>query len=253
MQLWDISKPPMLICAQAFVLEVFCKTDALGHRRIQVSAAARFAQNRSRDCLVLCVLLLDLWSHTVSMVINYHRPGPLWGPGVSLPRTFSPPCEHCSSQVLKDKALLCSPTADGTISSVRASVTLLFFFFPFALVLSLLVLPRLRNSVDHTLGICLSLLENKLTSDFWKVGLVSPCRSMIDTPSAYVLIRLRWVGWPICLYYSAGPIIQNKPRLHICVYWNYFHKDIYNNTDTCCINLENNSWIFAAWQSHISN
>lgn len=77
MQLWDISKPPMLICAQAFVLEVFCKTDALGHRRIQVSAAARFAQNRSRDCLVLCVLLLDLWSHTVSMVINYHRPGPL--------------------------------------------------------------------------------------------------------------------------------------------------------------------------------
>lgn len=61
-----------------------------------------------------------------------------------------PSSEQASSQVLRDKALLCSPSEDGMISWLRASVLM---FFSFALV----VLP-VYVILSITLGICFFLL-----------------------------------------------------------------------------------------------
>lgn len=96
-----------------------------------------------------------LWSHTVALVINYHGSRPAyrlcW---MCFCCGGSPPSEQYFSQVLRDKALLCSPSGDGTISSLRASVPL-FFLCSCSCSLGL---AHLRNSVDHTLGIWFSLL-----------------------------------------------------------------------------------------------
>lgn len=53
-----------------------------------------------------------------------------------------PSSEQASSQVLRDKALLCSPSGDGMISWLRASVLMFFFLCSCGL-------ACLRNSVDH--------------------------------------------------------------------------------------------------------
>lgn len=63
----------------------------------------------------------SFWFHSVSAGINYQESRPvsrLWC-GVPIPKR-----EQCSSQVLQDKALLCSQAGDGTISSLCTSAAL---------------------------------------------------------------------------------------------------------------------------------
>lgn len=132
-------------------------------QRTQVSAAATFVLYCTWIFLLCCCCS---GSRAVSMVIKLPSVLTL----MCSCRGRIPPSEQCSSQVLRDKALLCSPSGDGTISSPPASVPP--FFFPFALVLAPLALPVyviLLITLWEFAFLC-CLLEHQLTSDFWLCG-----------------------------------------------------------------------------------
>lgn len=103
----------------------------------------------SSCCCLICVPLYCIYGNKLQSSRTSAR---LWSCLCS--GRIPPWVSSAPLNVLEDKALLCSPSGDGTISSVRASV-LLFFLCSCSQSPGL---ARLRNSVDHTLGICFSLL-----------------------------------------------------------------------------------------------
>lgn len=115
-----------------------------------------------------------------------------------------------SAQVLKDKALLYSLSGDGTISSLCASVPL---FFPCSCSRSL-GLARLRNSVDHTLGICFF-----FSAVCWKISLhltwqFSWCHDSVPSwthPEFMSSLGSNELDGPFVLF---CPIIKNKKSVH---------------------------------------
>lgn len=86
---------------------------------------------------------------------------------------------------------------------------------------SALGLARLRNSVDHTLGVCFG---NTLTCDFWQFVWYHDSAPWWWThPELMCLLDSNEVDdpfVPIVLhrFWTAGPIIQNKQGLQCCSY-----------------------------------
>lgn len=154
MQHWDLSKPLETAAAGSpSCFWSFYITEVEKHtQECRYLLRHDWTKNRTRFVLLHVLPAVVV----VSMVINYQT-------RVCSCSGRIPPSEQFSSLVLADKALLlCSPSGDGTISCLRAS-ELLFFLCSRSRSLGL---APLRNTVDHTLGIC---FVNKLTSDFWRL------------------------------------------------------------------------------------
>lgn len=212
------------LCSHTFVMEVFILPML---RSTRENTGVCCSNNLHNNCLSCCawIFLFCCWrlrSLTVSMVINYHESRPASRLWCVLAVDVFPLSEQCSSQVLGDKALLCSLSGDGTISSLLASVPL--FFSPFALVLALLVLAVyviLLITLWEFAFLCW-LLENTLTSDFWLFGWYHDLAPWWTHPDFMSSLHSNEADDPVVVFFFFWANYQKQTEaslLHIFIFW----------------------------------